>query len=1000
MTPERWQQIDKLFHAALAYEPARRAAFLAGACAGDESLRAEVESLISSHEGSRSFIETPAGDVAAEMLGSHKTRFEPEHQIGNYKIVRQLGSGGMGEVYLAVDTKLGRKVALKLLPEVFTKDVDRVRRFEQEARAASALNHPNILTIHEIHEGDPKFIATEFVDGQTLRQRLRSGQLGTNEALNISEQIAFALAAAQTEGIIHRDVKPENIMLRHDGIVKVLDFGLAKLAEDRVTAPDDPTRALVRTSAGVVMGTAPYMSPEQARGHKVDARTDIFSLGAVTYEMITGTAPFKGETASDVIASILKTEPPLLSNSAPDVPDELERIVTKALEKDREERYQTVKDMLLDLRRLKQRLAVRLEKDRSQSQTAYDDLSVTDSSQTVSSPVNGSTSVNGPAQTTSTASSAEYLLSEIKLHKRAFLLALGLLLTAGIAGSYFLYQWALKRTTPSAVLKISRLTNTGKTTRAAISPDGKYVVYAIDQAGQQSLWLSQVAISSQVQILPPAEVNYVGITFSRDGQLIYYVRNEPNNQGVLYEAPSLGGGTQRKLLVNVHSPITLSPDGNRLAFVRRYPASPKGDALVVANVDGGGENIVFTRSLPSLLSYSGPAWSPDGEIIAVGNQNYSGRFYSNVIGVKVVNGAEIPINPKQWGSSAIGRVEWFASGDELLVNVSDQAGGLPQIWRISYRNDEARQMVNDLNSYFDLSLTADSNTLVTVRNDSRVNIWVSQNGEASRTKQITSGADRDDGVFGGLDWTPDDKIVYASVAGGRPNIWIMGADGSGNKQLSVSGQRSLSVSSDGRYVLSVARGSDGGVPQLWRMEIDGGNSTQLTNIGGAGAWLPSCCAEGKWLVYGTIDSGIVHSLWKLPIEGGTPVRLTERPSWAPVISPDGKLIACNWLDEASGQWKIGIVSIEGGEPDKLFDIAGSYTRPIRWTPDGAALAFVRTSKGVSNIWAQPIDGGPHKQVTDFKDQLITNFKWSRDGKQLAMSRFSVNSDVISISDFK
>ena len=236
MTPERWQQIDQLFHEALACAPAQRAAFLQSACAGDESLRLEVESLISSHESNNSFIEKPAGDVAAEMLGTQNSRFTSGQQIGNYKIIRELGSGGMGEVYLALDTKLGRKVALKLLPEVFTADVDRVRRFEQEARAASALNHPNILTIHEINEDGLRFIATEFVDGQTLRQRLINGRIEINEALTISQQIASALAAAQSEGIIHRDIKPENVMLRHDGLVKVLDFGLAKLSEDKIGA--------------------------------------------------------------------------------------------------------------------------------------------------------------------------------------------------------------------------------------------------------------------------------------------------------------------------------------------------------------------------------------------------------------------------------------------------------------------------------------------------------------------------------------------------------------------------------------------------------------------------------------------------------------------------------------------------------------------------------------------------------------------------------------------
>ena len=365
MTPERWQQIDELFHAALAHEPTERAAFLGTACSGDESLRIEVESLLAYHEENQNFIETPAGDVAAAMLGAHQARFESGHLIANYKIVRQLGSGGMGEIYLAIDTRLGRKVALKLLPEIFTTDVARIHRFKIEARAASALNHPNILTVHEINEDAVRFIVTEFVDGQTLRESLIAGPLKTNEALRIAEQIASALAAAQAEGIIHRDIKPENIMLRRDGIVKVLDFGLAKLTHDRFRKPDSAS-SLLETSGAILMGTTHYMSPEQARGLKVDGRTDIFSLGAVLYEMITGEKAFKGETSSDVIASVLTTDPSFTSILTSGVP-ELERVVSKALEKDRERRYATVDDMLLDLRKLRQQRELNLEVERARS---------------------------------------------------------------------------------------------------------------------------------------------------------------------------------------------------------------------------------------------------------------------------------------------------------------------------------------------------------------------------------------------------------------------------------------------------------------------------------------------------------------------------------------------------------------------------------------------------------------------------------------------------------
>jgi len=368
MTPERWQEVKKIFHRALEAEPAQRSAFLDRVCAGHDSLRREVELLLQSHEQPDSFMEKPAieNEAAARIFVNDNPKLPPGQRIGHYEIVKLLGEGGMGEVYLAEDTKLGRKVALKFLPFHFTQDEARLLRFAQEARAASGLNHPNILTIYEIGEADGhRFIATEFIDGETLRQRIAGGPLKPGEALNLAEQVASALAAAHAEGIIHRDIKPENIMRRRDGIVKVLDFGLAKLTEQREAGPEDATRALVKTSAGVVMGTVAYMSPEQARGLSVDARTDIWSLGVVLYEMFAGRAPFAGETSSDVLVAILEREPKSLMSFASETPESLEWMVTKALTKDRDDRYQTARELLTDIRRLKQRLDFASEIERS-----------------------------------------------------------------------------------------------------------------------------------------------------------------------------------------------------------------------------------------------------------------------------------------------------------------------------------------------------------------------------------------------------------------------------------------------------------------------------------------------------------------------------------------------------------------------------------------------------------------------------------------------------------
>src|SRR6267142_3304444 len=344
MKPERWQKIEQVFHAALQRKPEERASFLQQTCAGDEALYSDVKSLLTSYGNDDSFFEYSASALAAEMFGDMVGE-----TIGPYEVLSELGSGGMGTVYLAQDARLGRKIALKLLPPQFTNDKDRLRRFQQEARAASALNHPNILTVHEIEQkGELHYIATEFVDGVTLRQHMSNGQRNLDEVLNIANQIASALQAAHAAGIAHRDIKPENVMIRSDGYVKVLDFGLAKLTE---TALSPATSS--ETNPGLVMGTPRYMSPEQARGLDVDQRTDVFSLGTVIYEMVTGKPPFEGETTSDIIVALIKDELEQMSWIVPELLSEFDQVVKKALAKTLDLRYQTITEFSSALQRLK-----------------------------------------------------------------------------------------------------------------------------------------------------------------------------------------------------------------------------------------------------------------------------------------------------------------------------------------------------------------------------------------------------------------------------------------------------------------------------------------------------------------------------------------------------------------------------------------------------------------------------------------------------------------------
>src|SRR5262245_41989719 len=364
MEAKRWGQIKEIYDRALDLSRDEREGFLAEACAGDDDLRREVESLLAAHDDAGTFLQSPAVEFAAREIAADEVSLPAPQFIGrelaNYRIVSLLGRGGMGEVYLAEDKRLRRKVALKMLPAQFTNNAERVRRFEREASAASATNHPNIITIYEIGQVDgAHYIVTEFIDGQTLRQRMQTAKLSLNEVVDVAIQVTQALEAAHSAGIVHRDIKPENVMVRRDRLVKVLDFGLAKLTEQQPSPGNGgidsqaATLAKVNTDSGTVMGTASYMSPEQARGLKVDARTDIFSLGVTLYEMIAGSPPFEGVNALDVIGAILQKEPAPLSQTAAEAPPELEKIVGKALRKDREERYQTVKDLLIDLKDFK-----------------------------------------------------------------------------------------------------------------------------------------------------------------------------------------------------------------------------------------------------------------------------------------------------------------------------------------------------------------------------------------------------------------------------------------------------------------------------------------------------------------------------------------------------------------------------------------------------------------------------------------------------------------------
>jgi serine/threonine protein kinase len=895
--------------------------------------------------------------------------------ISHYKITGRLGSGGMGVVYEAQDLTLGRKVALKFLPPEVARDQGSLDRFLLEARAASALNHANICTIHAIEtDGGQSFIAMELLEGQSLDAKLNTGPLPLDRLLDISIQLADALDAAHAKGIVHRDIKPANIFITQRGQVKVLDFGLAKLTQAaemgmETVATSSPVHL---TSPGSTVGTIAYMSPEQARGEDLDPRSDLFSLGTVIYQMATGHLPFSGNTSAIIFSAILEHDPVPPSQINPALPPKLQEIIERLLEKDRDLRYQSAADLRGELKRLKR-----------DSESGHKVR-----------PISEPSAVAVPAASTPSAarvSSSSAVAAAAREHKLGLSISTVVVLALVAAAGYGVYAF-LSRSKPPAFqnFSVSKVTETGKARLVAISPDGKYILNVQDQNGQQSLWLRNIPTNSNTQVMAPEPLDYQGLRFSPDGNYLYFVRGELGQAlHYLYRAPVLGG-TPQKIVTDIDSNISFSPDGHSLAYVVQNNPEMGKFRLVIHSLDTGEARTLVLGTLNQLVN--NPAWSPDGKKIAGVIIQPTKDSVSGLVAVDVASGKQTLFFQSDWGF--LNKPVWLPDGSGLLALSQDKETNYTRnrIIEISYPKGTSSAVTHDINDYNDLSLAADGHTLATVLRQPQFNLFFmpAANLGSGQAQQITFGPP----LFN-FSWTRDGQLVIS------PDFsLVIFNPQSGNKTPITSAQQDglafqPSACPSGRYIVTTLAAHGGAkVQNIWRVDAGGGNLKQLTD--GKSEANADCSPDGKWVYYNDLTNDV--PLMRVPLDGGKPEQISASPASGFDISPDGKFAVFHTFASPNPKEHLAVVPVDSPQDAKYMDLQQAVQGSVRFTPDGKDVVYPFRDKDAQNLWLQPLDGSAGKQLTNFKSELINDFRWSPDGSQLGVTRGHVDSDVVLLRD--